>query len=655
MKHISPSSTRTLILIHCEFSRHRGPNCWRYLRRCDRRLIGEDKYPRVFYPEIYVISGGYKAFFHSFPMLCSPSDYVPMEDPRHTPSFYREWHRMKQDSKKSKEKKATSRNPAVLASAGAPPSGYSPSTSSSASKWTGCEQQQQQSGNNSHTGVFSWSSSSTSVDSSMASSSSVTNHMINTLSRTASPSLSASSAHHTNAGSNQTSGLAANSVLSLRPTSSPHLSPRLTFSHINTHDSSTLHVPIARSVSALPPSTTQTQRQTTTQDTSQSQTSPPSVNHSTTIIQRNSNKRRSSFVETSVPRTTATRLCFTPTPNLTASSPSHNHASTNSNSNIAHLPPGPVRTESLEMDHSYDWLRNMTPTPTSSDHSRTRTPFDPHHALTSPEPYLRGPSPSMLISSSSNHNNPYHANSHNSMTYIPSPRFNIPSPSLPSNNHNSMDSTGTNHGNHMLPQITAIPEIAAVRAVPNDHRVSSGSNPLIAAAAAASAVAAVSVLSSTETLLTMPPPATFTRQPLSPSTRPIPSQVMIRKRLSLQDDDEEEEDEVLGESTAMINQSSLHDTMALKIVTSANEGGRSSNSNFAHFNVLHSCTAVDPNPNVLPPTSTSLSQNSSSSSSSSTSTTLPLDTHSFSSASDDVPTWTHEPPKRASCKKSIHF
>ncbi|KAL6076575.1 M-phase inducer phosphatase 1 [Balamuthia mandrillaris] len=72
---------RVCIVFHCEFSSHRGPNLTRFLRSWDRKEHA-DCYPKLYYPELYVLEGGYKKFFQEHPTYCDPQAYVPMRDKR---------------------------------------------------------------------------------------------------------------------------------------------------------------------------------------------------------------------------------------------------------------------------------------------------------------------------------------------------------------------------------------------------------------------------------------------------------------------------------------------------------------------------------------------------------------------------------------------
>ncbi|PFX15298.1 Arylsulfatase J [Stylophora pistillata] len=58
----SLTGKKTILIFHCEFSSKRGPDMSRFLRNRDRD-VHYQVYPKLFYPELYLIEGGYKAFF----------------------------------------------------------------------------------------------------------------------------------------------------------------------------------------------------------------------------------------------------------------------------------------------------------------------------------------------------------------------------------------------------------------------------------------------------------------------------------------------------------------------------------------------------------------------------------------------------------------
>ncbi|NXK69709.1 MPIP2 phosphatase, partial [Sylvietta virens] len=72
------ASKRVIIIFHCEFSVERGPKMCKFLRQMDR---SRHEYPKLHYPELYVLKGGYHEFFFQFPSHCEPQDYRPMEHP----------------------------------------------------------------------------------------------------------------------------------------------------------------------------------------------------------------------------------------------------------------------------------------------------------------------------------------------------------------------------------------------------------------------------------------------------------------------------------------------------------------------------------------------------------------------------------------------
>ncbi|XP_067852592.1 M-phase inducer phosphatase 1-B-like [Heptranchias perlo] len=77
-KPIVPKSKdkRLIIIFHCEFSSERGPKMCRLLREEDRSM---NVYPNLYYPELYILKGGYKAFFPPFLNHCDPPEYCPMD------------------------------------------------------------------------------------------------------------------------------------------------------------------------------------------------------------------------------------------------------------------------------------------------------------------------------------------------------------------------------------------------------------------------------------------------------------------------------------------------------------------------------------------------------------------------------------------------
>ncbi|KAJ3408621.1 cell division cycle- protein [Chytridiales sp. JEL 0842] len=70
---------RTVIVMHCEFSVQRAPRMALHLRNYDRKLNAND-YPKMDFPHLYVLDGGYKAFFEKSQNLCIPPAYIPMND-----------------------------------------------------------------------------------------------------------------------------------------------------------------------------------------------------------------------------------------------------------------------------------------------------------------------------------------------------------------------------------------------------------------------------------------------------------------------------------------------------------------------------------------------------------------------------------------------
>ncbi|XP_031221189.1 M-phase inducer phosphatase 3 isoform X2 [Mastomys coucha] len=66
---------RVIIVFLCEFSSERGPRMCRSLREKDRAV---NQYPALYYPELYILKGGYRDFFPVYMELCEPQSYCPM-------------------------------------------------------------------------------------------------------------------------------------------------------------------------------------------------------------------------------------------------------------------------------------------------------------------------------------------------------------------------------------------------------------------------------------------------------------------------------------------------------------------------------------------------------------------------------------------------
>lgn len=85
---IVPATTLPLVIIfHCEFSQHRGPEMLRAVRAFDRRLHLRH-YPALSFPQLYVLHRGFRRLREEEPGLCEPhaGAYVAMDDPRHRAS-----------------------------------------------------------------------------------------------------------------------------------------------------------------------------------------------------------------------------------------------------------------------------------------------------------------------------------------------------------------------------------------------------------------------------------------------------------------------------------------------------------------------------------------------------------------------------------------
>lgn len=68
---------RTALILHCEYSAHRAPIMAKFIRHQDR-AFNVDHYPYLTYPDLYILEGGYSAFFSEHRSLCYPQNYVEM-------------------------------------------------------------------------------------------------------------------------------------------------------------------------------------------------------------------------------------------------------------------------------------------------------------------------------------------------------------------------------------------------------------------------------------------------------------------------------------------------------------------------------------------------------------------------------------------------
>lgn len=76
-------NTSTLIVFHCEFSSERAPRMALHVRNLDRQL-NKTNYPSLYYPEMYILDGGYKNYWQQNGGKCDPPHaYLPMRNPQY--------------------------------------------------------------------------------------------------------------------------------------------------------------------------------------------------------------------------------------------------------------------------------------------------------------------------------------------------------------------------------------------------------------------------------------------------------------------------------------------------------------------------------------------------------------------------------------------
>lgn len=94
-----------LLIFHCEFSSYRGPIMANHLRKIDR-LVNQDRYPSLDYPDMLILNGGYKTFFNFYKHRCFPKHYVEMKDHNYKKDCERELHRIRSEVKCPARRKA---------------------------------------------------------------------------------------------------------------------------------------------------------------------------------------------------------------------------------------------------------------------------------------------------------------------------------------------------------------------------------------------------------------------------------------------------------------------------------------------------------------------------------------------------------------------
>ncbi|KAF9218258.1 hypothetical protein BS17DRAFT_721918 [Gyrodon lividus] len=79
------SLKKTVLVFHCEFSAKRAPTIAKHLRSKDRAM-NNHMYPKIHYPEVYILEGGYCEYYKQSASRCQPQGYVIMDDPNHAVS-----------------------------------------------------------------------------------------------------------------------------------------------------------------------------------------------------------------------------------------------------------------------------------------------------------------------------------------------------------------------------------------------------------------------------------------------------------------------------------------------------------------------------------------------------------------------------------------
>lgn len=111
------------VIFHCEYSAHRAPRMAKAIREEDR-MVNQDRYPLLSYPDIYILDGGYSAFFESNRNLCFPQSYKRMDAEEHAEDCERGMAKVKRRAKLSRAQTyafGQHARPAPLTTSGMPP------------------------------------------------------------------------------------------------------------------------------------------------------------------------------------------------------------------------------------------------------------------------------------------------------------------------------------------------------------------------------------------------------------------------------------------------------------------------------------------------------------------------------------------------------
>lgn len=94
-------SSNTLLVFHCEYSELRAPRMAKFVRNRDR-AVNDFQYPKLTYPEMYILDGGYSKFFANHRTKCFPQNYVEMQDKDHEQECEKGLGKLKQRAKLSR-------------------------------------------------------------------------------------------------------------------------------------------------------------------------------------------------------------------------------------------------------------------------------------------------------------------------------------------------------------------------------------------------------------------------------------------------------------------------------------------------------------------------------------------------------------------------